>query len=128
MYIPAALVTRVRQRVLTTPAPWKPVQRTSSGTIWFRLNRPGNSPLMPDEVSEHFRQLSDAAGLPPIPLHDLRHGAATYALTAGVPAEVVSYMLGHSDVAFTQNTYTSMVTDTRRAGAEAIAVVINASR
>src|ERR1022692_2627547 len=40
-------------------------------------------PLAPDRLSRCFRQLADSAGLPPIRLHDLRHGAASLARKAG---------------------------------------------
>jgi hypothetical protein len=40
-------------------------------------------------------------GLPPVRLHDLRHGAATLMLPAGVDVKVVSDTLGHRDVSFT---------------------------
>ena len=36
------------------------------------------------------------AGLPPIRFHDLRHGAATLSLAAGVDIKIVQEMLGHS--------------------------------
>jgi integrase len=47
-----------------------------SGYVISSLN---GDPLAPDRLSRYFRQLSAAAGLPPIRLHDLRHGAATLA-------------------------------------------------
>ncbi|WP_431924403.1 site-specific integrase [Nonomuraea jabiensis] len=47
---------------------------TDSGRIFTRQD--GRS-LPPDWVSERFERLTFAAGLPPIRLHDLRHGAAT---------------------------------------------------
>jgi integrase len=44
-------------------------------------------------------------GLPPIRLHDLRHTAATLALTAGIHPKVVSVRLGHASVGITLDTY-----------------------
>jgi integrase len=43
------------------------------------------TPLHPETVTKRFRELSDAAGLRPIRLHDLRHGQASLMLAAGVP-------------------------------------------
>ncbi|MFH9938556.1 tyrosine-type recombinase/integrase [Streptomyces murinus] len=43
--------------------------------------------------------------LPPIRLHDLRHGAATMLLAAGVDDKFVSEVLGHASVAFTKDVY-----------------------
>jgi integrase len=37
----------------------------------------------PDYVTRHFARLVQQAGLPPIRVHDLRHGAATLALASG---------------------------------------------
>ncbi|KAB2344918.1 tyrosine-type recombinase/integrase [Actinomadura rudentiformis] len=54
---------------------------------------------------ERVRIAIDGPVLPPIRFHDLRHGAATMALAAGVPLKVVSDMLGHADQAFTANVY-----------------------
>jgi integrase len=39
--------------------------------------------LHPADVTDRFRELIARAGLPPIRLHHLRHGAATLALAAG---------------------------------------------
>lgn len=43
----------------------------------------------PADVTDHFQHLARQAGLPPIRLHDLRHGAATLALAAGVDMKTV---------------------------------------
>lgn len=43
--------------------------------------------------------------LPPIRLHDLRHGAATMLLAAGVSDKFVSDVLGHASSAFTKDVY-----------------------
>ncbi|SHG77212.1 tyrosine-type recombinase/integrase [Streptoalloteichus hindustanus] len=50
---------------------------------------PDGSPLNPNHVSNHFQDLVGKMGLPPIRLHDPRHGAATMALAAGVDMKVV---------------------------------------
>lgn len=61
-------------------------------------------------VTRQFRALVREAGLPPIRLHDLRHGAASIALVAGVGLKVVSDMLGHSSPPFTADVYTYVFT------------------
>lgn len=43
--------------------------------------------------------------LPPIRFHDLRHGAATMLLAAGVSDKFVSEVLGHASSAFTKDVY-----------------------
>jgi len=63
-------------------------------------------------------------GLPPVRLHDLRHGLATYALAAGVPIKVVSEDLGHASTKITENLYTSVLPELQQAAAEAVAATI----
>jgi integrase len=78
-------------------------------------------PLHPSQVTKQFRDLIGTADLPPIRLHDLRHGTATHALTAGVPIKIVSDLLGHSGYLITADTYTSVADEAKRAAAHAIA-------
>ena len=77
------------------------------------------SALVPDHVSRLFARLLKEADLPPVRLHDLRHGAATLALAGGANLKVVSEMLGHSTIALTADTYTSVLPDVAREAAEA---------
>ena len=59
----------------------------------------------PDYVTRRFRELTRAAGLPRITLHEGRHTAASLALEAGVDIKVVSERLGHANTTITQNLY-----------------------
>jgi integrase len=52
------------------------------------------TPIQPGRVTERFRELRKAAGLPAGSPHVLRHTAATLALTAGVPVHMVAARLG----------------------------------
>lgn len=63
------------------------------------------TPYSPEYVSRHFKVLAQAAGLPPIKLHEGRHTAATLRLEAHVDIRVVSEQLGHSNTHITQNLY-----------------------
>jgi len=56
-----------------------------------------------------LRKSLEEAGLPPIRLYDLRHTAATPALSAGVPVRVVGEMPGHSSVALTLDVYSHVL-------------------
>jgi integrase len=60
-------------------------------------------------VKKHFKPLLREAGLPDIRLYDLRHTAATLALTVGIPPKVVSEQLGHASAAFTLDTYSHVL-------------------
>jgi integrase len=53
--------------------------------------------------------LVEAAGLPRIRLHDLRHTHATLSLQAGVPVKVVSERLGHASTSFTLDVYAHVI-------------------
>ncbi|MEV0169008.1 tyrosine-type recombinase/integrase [Nonomuraea fuscirosea] len=64
------------------------------------------------------------AGLPPIRLHDLRHGAATLAYAAGADTKMVSTMLRHSSTNLTENTYTTVLPELAHAAAEASAAIV----
>jgi site-specific recombinase XerD len=67
-----------------------------SGLVFTREN---GAALHPEYVSRHFEHLTRDGGLPPVRLHDLRHGAATLALAGGADLKTVSEMLGHSTAA-----------------------------
>ena len=93
----------------------------------YVFTRPNGDPMAPDWLSRYFRQLNDASGLPPIRLHDLRHGAASLALAAGADLKVVQDMLGHSSIVLTADTYTSVLPEVAHMVAEDIASLIIAA-
>ncbi|MFB9803877.1 tyrosine-type recombinase/integrase, partial [Streptomonospora salina] len=89
------------------------------------FTHPDGTGLRPSWVSEEFARIAARAGLPPIRLHDLRHGAASLSLAAGVDVKVVSAELGHSTTAFTQDTYQSVFPRVAREAAEATAGLLS---
>ena len=64
--------------------------------------------------------LRELAGLDGLRFHDLRHGAATLLLAAGVHPKVVQERLGHATVAITLDTYSHVVTSLQRDAARKI--------
>jgi integrase len=90
--------------------------------------RPDGHPWHPNTVSQRFRKLVRKSGLPPIRLHDLRHGAATLALDAGVDIKVVQEQLGHSTSTLTRDTYQSVVKQLHHNAADAVAEKIKQTR
>jgi integrase len=99
-------------------------RRPSNSDSGLFFVRPDGQPWHPDSVSHRFRRLVADAGLPPIRLHDLRHVAATVALSAGVDLKVIQATLGHSTLALTANTYTSVLPQLAQGAAEAVAAII----
>ncbi|TMR98864.1 tyrosine-type recombinase/integrase [Nonomuraea basaltis] len=81
-------------------------------------------PVRPDYLTYRFRYLVAASGLPPVRLHDLRHGAASTALAARVDLRTVQGQLGHASIVLTSDTYTSVLPELHHAAAEATARLV----
>ena len=60
-------------------------------------------------VRRSFKPLLEAAGLPSIRFHDLRHTAATLLLLQGVHPKVVQERLGHANIAITMDIYSHVL-------------------
>ena len=86
-------------------------------------NRNGD-PVAPGHLTHTFQRLVREDDVPPIRLHDLRHGAATLALAAGVELKVVQEMLGHCSIVLTADTYTSVLPEVARTAAEKTAAYV----
>jgi integrase len=70
---------------------------------------PMGRPIHSDKLAQRFKAILRQAGLPPLRLYDLRHAAATLALSAGVPPKVVAEQLGHASAAFTLDVYSHVL-------------------
>jgi len=95
------------------------------GLVFAREN---GAPLALDAITKRFRELVKEAGLRPVRLHDLRHGAASLRLAAGTDIAVVSKLLGHSSVAITSDTYSHLLAGVGKAAAEAAAALVPRNR
>lgn len=78
---------------------------TDTGHV-FTAERGG--PLHPDRITDIFEWAAFKADLPPIRLHDLRHGAASIAHAAGADMKAISHMLRHASQPITEDIYTSV--------------------
>jgi integrase len=105
---------RLRTRCTATTTDGEQCRRHIVGG---RCHQHGGSPEGTDQARRD--------GLPPVRLHDLRHGAATYALKAGIPTKVVSDDLGHARTQTTENHYTSVLPELKQASADAVADTIH---
>ncbi len=104
-------------------------EQLAAGEAWtdsgFVFTDEIGRPLHPQQVSDQFYRLAFQVGLPPVRLHDLRHGAASLMLAAGVDLKVVQETLGHVSSTFTRDTYTSVYPEVARAAAESTAALVN---
>lgn len=70
---------------------------------------PEGRPIHSNKLAQRFKAILREAGLPAMRLYDLRHTAATLALSAGVPPKVVAEQLGHASAAFTLDVYSHLL-------------------
>jgi len=85
------------------------------------------TPVNANNVTRSFQRLCMIANLPPIRVHDLRHGAATMLLRAGVPAKIVSERLGHANIGVTLDLYSHVTGDMQDAAALAMSELMKAT-
>ncbi|WP_433518138.1 tyrosine-type recombinase/integrase [Nonomuraea sp. CA-143628] len=87
--------------------------------------------MQPSYLTHRFHKLVAASGLPPVRLHDLRHGAATLALVSGTELKVVQGTLGHASIVLTADTYVSVLPqlyhDSARATARLVLKAVRAT-
>ena len=117
-----------RQLVLRAHRRRQATEQLRLGPVWgdrdLVFTREDGTALDPDWVTKRFERLAEAAGLPRIRLHDLRHGHATIALQAGIPVKIVSERLGHSTSAMTADTYQHVTPAMQEDAADKIAAVV----
>jgi Phage integrase family len=89
--------------------------------------RKDGSPIHPGYASGRFRLLVATTDVPPIRLHDLRHGAASLAHEAGADLKTRQDLLGHSSIVITADTYTGVLPATQRRCADATAKLVLAA-
>ncbi|MBJ6633337.1 tyrosine recombinase XerC [Streptomyces sp. I5] len=86
--------------------------RLAAGLSWTDTGKvfvaEDGSWLHPDVVSKEFKRLVAAAGLPPINLRDLRHGAAALVKAGGGDIDDASKKLRHSTIVLTADTYMAL--------------------
>ena len=106
-------------------------ERVAAGQAWcnsgYVFTQTDGQPLHPDFLTRRFRALVERSGLPPVRLHDLRHGAASLAHSAGADLKTLQELLGHTSIVLTADTYTSVLTDKHHKTAEATARLVLAA-
>jgi len=87
--------------------------RRAAGSEWKARDlvfcHANGEPLDPSYQTTIFKKAVEAAGVPAIRFHDMRHTAATILLSRGVHVKLVSEMLGHATIVLTLDTYSHLI-------------------
>jgi integrase len=111
--IPSSVIDRLREHEARQLAEklWSGSKWTDSAFVFTNRN---GGPLEARRVIDEFHKALNAAGMPRIRFHDLRHSCATLLLVQGVSPRVVMDILGHSEIAMTMDTYSHVVPELQR--------------
>jgi integrase len=78
-------------------------------------------------IRRSFKPLLEAASLPNIRFHDLRHTAATLLMAEGVHPKVVQERLGHSSIGLTLDTYSHVLPSMQNEAADKLDAALTLS-
>jgi len=106
--LPPSLTLVLQQHRLKQQEVFRLLGKTLTDEDYVFCHHDG-TPLDPSTVSHSFAHALRKAGLPPMPLHGLRHSHATLLLQAGTHPRVVMERLGHSSIRVTLDTYSHVV-------------------
>jgi integrase len=100
------------------------LERQFAGDKWQENNlvfpTSRGTPWNPRNLRRDFEKALQAAGLPQIRFHDLRHTAASLMLNHGIPVIVVSRRLGHSRPSITMDVYGHLIPGLQQQAADKI--------
>jgi integrase len=83
------------------------------------------APLRPDSVTKRHAWLVAEAGLPTVVLHAMRHGAVTNWSAAGLSADHIALLAGHTSAAVTREIYLHGVRSQLSSAADAAERMVN---
>ncbi len=86
------------------------------------------TPVNPENLKKSYSRLIQAAGVPKIRFHDLRHTHATMLLSQGVNAKVISERLGHSNIKTTLDIYSHILPNMQEEAANQIDALFSKSK
>lgn len=118
LYIPTSKTGRSRHVPLAQAAAdiIKALPRADKAVFLFPSPKDPTKPLT--TVKHGWQTARDAAGLPGLRIHDLRHSAASFMVNSGVDLFAVGKVLGHASYQSTQR-YSHLANDTLLAAVEA---------
>lgn len=106
------------------------VERVAAGPTWqggrwgLVFTTGHGTPMSGSDLTKRFQAALSRAALPRVRFHDLRHGAATYLLAAGVDLRVVMEIMGHSTITTTANTYAHVLPRLQREAADRLGAML----
>lgn len=124
--LPASAVEALRQHRLRQAEERLRVKNWQDLDLVF-ANEEGRPLERGNLVRRSFEPLLEAAGLPRIRFHDLRHACASLMLAGGVHPKVVQERLGHSSIAVTMDVYSHVMPGMDQAAAEKMDNILAAS-
>ena len=77
-------------------------------------------PFTSNALRHQYIKVLQKAGLPLVRFHDLRHTNATLLLRNGIPAKIVSSILGHASIQLTMDTYSHVAPDMQEGAMQAM--------
>ena len=84
--------------------------------------------IKPEGIKSAFRRAREAAGMPHVHFHDLRHSCASILISLGVDLYTISKILGHSNVQTTQR-YAHLQVEQQRTALDKLSqLVINSEK
>jgi integrase len=127
--------TRASKRLVTLPKIALSAleeQSLRSGTsaprpIWVFADSNGGPLRKSNLIRRSFKPLLEAASLPNIRFHDLRHTAATLLMAEGVHPKVVQERLGHSSIGLTLDTYSHVLPSMQNEAADKLDAALTLS-
>jgi len=103
-------------------------QRLQAGAEWreggYVFTTGIGTTIDPRKLAINYRRMLTKAALPAIRFQDLRHSAATIALSQGVHPKIVSEMLGHSRISLTLDVYSHSLPTLQAEAADRMAVAL----
>jgi len=84
--------------------------------------------MLADHVTTAFARFIARHGLPPLPLHGLRHTFVTLLIKAGVDVRTIASMAGHASSTTTLTIYAHPIASARQAASSALADILRAIR
>lgn len=100
----------------------------SRDSLDVMFTTPTGEPISPNTFNGIWKRLQEAAGVPPIRLHDLRHMHVSWLVQLGFDPRVIADRVGHADASFTLDRYSHAFESRRQATAVPLDALLGGPR